>query len=321
MADKPNRWYPPPGHNQDEVNRIAFDNLYTLLDMHNASASNANPVKGMSLTAQHPVPFSVGGNNFGSLIFKDGILVGVVPGNNNTSLPAGALVRNSGSSALPVPLAGGVPTVSSPVPPAPVVSALPGPTDPLSTVNQYVIYNGQPYIFTAGLNPGDPGYWALDVTGVPTIRDVWANLALYPAANYRLGTVFQATDWNVSYAVQFPGGVATWVYYNGIYENLLANIPSALLGPRDRSLLFRASDYLHNWQWTGTVFSLFAAANNGFAGGLLPTTVMYNNGGPPFGGTGALWQACNGATVLVSQENGTTANQTVPTIADGWFVR
>lgn len=316
------RWYPPPGHPQDEVNRIAFDNLYKLLDMHEKSAAASAGNNGMSLTAAHPVPFQVGNNNYGSLIFKDGILVAVTPGTSNSSGNFGAaLVRNSGSSVLPVALTpGGTPAVSTPVPPAPTVASLPAVSDPLSVVGQYVIYQGRPFVFTAGLT-GPPGYWALDVTGVPTIRDTWAHLALYNANNYALGTVFTASDWLVSYAVQFPGNIATWVYYNGIYQNTLANIPTALLGPRDRSLLFRASDYLHNWQWTGSAFSLFAAANNGFAGGLMPGSELFANPGPPFGNTGALWQLEDGSTVGVSQENGTIVATIMPTRANYWFVR
>lgn len=317
------RWYPPPGHNQDEVNRITFDNLYKLLDAQNASAAPVAGNNGMSITAAHPAPFQVGNNNYGSLVFKNGMLVGVTPTtSNSTSGGVGfSAVRNSGSSVAPVALTpSGSPSVSTPVPPAPTVAALPAVSDPLSEVGQYVIYQGKPYIFTAGLT-GPPGYWALDVTGVPSIRDLWANLPLYPAANYSLGTVFQATDWLVSYAVQIPNGVATWVYYNGIYENTLVNIPTALLGLRDRNLLFRASDYLHNWQWTGLAFSLFAAANNGFSGGLLPTTELYNVGSPPFGGTGALWQAEDGSTVGVSQENGSIVPTIMQVRTNYWFVR
>lgn len=213
----------------------------------------------------------------------------------------------------------GNPTSSTPVPSnAPVVSSLPT-SGPLIVVGQYVIFQGKPYIYTLGLS-GGPNYWALDVTASPSITDTWANLSLYPAGNYAVGTVFYSTDRKVSYAVQVPGGTKTWIYYNGIYQNALAGIPTDL-GVTSIGFIFRASDYLHNWLWTGTAWSLRAAANIGFAGGLAPGTVMYNVGSAPFGGSGSLWHACDGSTVSVSQEDATLVNTVLPTITNGWFVR
>jgi len=234
---------------------------------------------------------------------------------------AGGAASNSGNGNTPVPLTpSGTPSGSTPVPPGtPVVSTLPGPTDPLSVVGNFVIYQGQPYIYTDGIFGGSD-YWALDTTSSPSIRDTFANLSLYPAANYRIGTVFYATDRQVSYAIQFPGGVATWIYYNGIYEAPLASIPGGL-DDTSRGMYFRASDYLHNWEWTGGAWSLTAAAQSGFQGGLAPGSTVFANPGPPFGGTGALWQLCDGSTVGVSQEDGSIVATTVPTIANTWFVR
>lgn len=216
----------------------------------------------------------------------------------------------------------GVPTSSQPLPSStPVVTSLPAAGDPLAMINQYVIYQGKVYIYTAF--PGGPDYWALDTTGAPSIRDVIANLGLYPAANYAVGTVFQATDWNISYSVQSVGGTNEWIYYNGIYEAPLAMIQAqiASLGPREYKLIARASDYLHNWFWTGFSFSLTEAAKIGFAGGLFPGTTLFSLGGPPFGGTSQLWQLCDGSTVPVSQEDASLVNTAVPTIANTWFVR
>lgn len=236
----------------------------------------------------------------------------------NSSTPA-ATSSNSGQATGPVPLSpSGVPTSSTPVPPGtPAVTTLPA-SGPLAVVNQVVTLNGVPYRFTTGLVSG--GYWALDVTGSPAIRDTWANLSLYPVASYSVGTVFYATDRQVSYAVQNTDIGLQWIYYNGIYENTLALVPMDL-GVTSRGFLFRASDYLHNYLWNGTVWSNGAAAAIGFAGGLAAGSTLISFGGPPFGGTGQLWQLEDGSTVPVSQDNATVVNRTMPTASNTWFVR
>lgn len=237
-------------------------------------------------------------------------------------VPIGGGVANGSSiNGQPSPLdPSGVPTSSGVLPPdTPVVTSLPS-SGPLAVVGQYVMYNGQPYVYTTGIFSG-PDYWALDVTGAPSIRDTFANLSLYPASSYAVGTVFVASDRNVSYAVQETSpGTKTWIYYNGIYENTLANIPAGL-DDTSRGMYFRASDYLHNWEWTGSAWSLTAAAQSGFQGGLAPGTTLFANPGPPFGGTGALWHLCDGTTVDVSQEDGTVVATVLPTLANYWFVR
>ncbi len=210
-----------------------------------------------------------------------------------------------------VPLGpGGVPTGGQPIPQStPVVSALPASGDPLSVIGQYVIFNSQVYIYTAGIS-GGPNYWALDTTAAPSIRDVWANLGSYPAANYPVGTVFEAIDRTVSYSVQ-QLTVKTWIYYNGIYEAPLASIPGDL-GPTSRGFVFRASDYLHNWIWSGSGWSFTT-------GGIGVGTLRFANPGPP--DTNALWQLCDGSTVGVSQDDGTILATAMPTTPNTWFAR
>lgn len=233
---------------------------------------------------------------------------------------AGVTTNGSTPTNASVPLnSSGVPASSNALPSnTPVVLALPA-TGPLAVINQYVLFGGKPYIYTAGIN-GGADYWKLDVTASPSITDVWANLHLYPAANYSVGTVFVASDRQVAYAVQFVNGANAWIYYNGIFEDVLANIPHDL-DQTSIGMIFRASDYLHNWLWTGSAWSLTAAAQIGFQGGLPPGTTVFANPGPPFGGTSQLWQLCDGSTVGVSQEDATIVNTAVPTITDTWFVR
>jgi hypothetical protein len=162
----------------------------------------------------------------------------------------------------------------------------------------------------------------LDVVTAPNIYDTFANLSLYAASSYPVGTVFNATDKKVSYAVQVPApaNVKTWVYYNGIWQDTLANIPGGL-GVNDTGLPFRASDYLHTWLWTGTAWSLLAASQAGLQAGLQPGSTLFSASGPPFGGSGQLWHLCDGSTQNVSQENATVVATVLPTITNTYFVR
>lgn len=247
------------------------------------------------------------------------------------------LNQNFSSTAQPVTAAPGttltpqgVPSTVTPAPAGtPTVSVLPGTGDPLSVVGNYIIIPsgipgiaGTGYYFRPPLTGVGAGYWYQDTTQSPSISDTFANLGLYPAANYTTGTVFLATDRNISFSVQVPSptNVATWLYFNGIHEDLLANIPLTL-GVNDTGYYFRASDYLHNWKWTGTAWSLLAAAQSGFQGGATPGTLTFSLGGPPFGGTGALWHLCDGTNQNVSQEDATVVLTTLPTIANTWFAR
>lgn len=224
----------------------------------------------------------------------------------------------------------GAPSLVAPAPSAtPNVTVLPGSSDPLSVAGQYIVVPsttpgvaGIGYYYRAPLSGTGPGYWFQDTTQAPTISDTHANRGSYPAANYAVGTVYYETDTKVSYCVQIPSpsNVKTWLYYNGIQQDVLANIP-ATLGVNDIGYLFRASDYLHNWQWTGTAWSLSAAAQAGFAGGAYPGTTLFSASGAPFGGSGALWHLCDGSTQPVSQENATVVNTVLPTIANTYFVR
>lgn len=314
-GNAPNDWFPLPtgNHQVDENQRRIWQSLYYLRDQQQNNHNIAVP-GGMSGTAVFAANFTMGNAAFESMVFKDGRLVAVTP--LPPSGKASLVVTNGANNNGGVPLtSGGVPTSSTPVPSGtPVVSALPGPTDPLSVVGQYVIYNGKPYIYTAGYGSGSPDFWALDVTGVPLIRDVWANLPLYPAASYPLGTVFYATDWLISYAVQQPGGVNTWIYYNGIYEAALASIPTALIGTYERNLIFRASDYLHNWIWSGSAWSLTT-------GGFHPGDIYYYASPSLVPNSDALWQVCDGSTVPVSQDNATLVNTAVPVRPNNYYVR
>jgi len=231
--------------------------------------------------------------------------------------PVGRLVATVGNGAnggggVPLDPGTGVPTEGTPVPPGtPTVTSLPPPGDPLSVVGTRIIYNGAPYVYVAGL-VGPDGYWALDVTGVPTIRDTFANMGLYTASSYAVGTVFFATDWLVSYAVQNTDIGLEWTYYNGIYEDVIANIPG-ILSVKDRNFTFRSSDYLHSWVWNGTVWHF---TTGGFPAGYIISVL-----GPAYLPPGAVWHALDGTTQSISQDNGTLASVGLATVAGEYVVQ
>lgn len=192
------------------------------------------------------------------------------------------------------------------------VAVLPAAADPLSFIGNMVIYRNRPYIFTAGL-AGPPGFWKIAVVSSTTIFDTRANRGGYAAAGYPVGTLYYETDTTLSYAVQAPAGVLTWLYYNGVWEDVLANLPGGL-GVNDINLTFRASDYLHSWVWNGSAWH-FGAGEQGFypAG----SYGIFNPGQVPFG----LWHVCDGGTYAVAQDNATTSNVVTPTVANQYLRR
>lgn len=227
--------------------------------------------------------------------------------------PAAALVTNSGAGGGQALNPDGTSPGTPLAPGTPAVSALPGPSDPLSVPGQYVLFNGVPYLFRTDPSAGPTGFWSLDTTGSPTIRDVFANLHLYSAASYPVGTIFFATDWLVSYAVQNPAGGKAWLYYNGIYEAPIASLPGTL-GVNDIYFTFRASDYLHSWKWNG-------AAWHFTTGGTLAGSEAFSVTGPPFGGFGTLWHLEDGTTQPISQDDGTLHNTLLPTRANYYIAQ
>ena len=233
-------------------------------------------------------------------------------------VPAGASALSPTTAATPsVPA---VPLTPSGVPPpgsatdAPVVTSLPVPPDPLAVVGQYVTFNGQQYIFTAPLTGAGDGYWSRSAVNFVTIRDTMANLVLYNAADYAPGSLFTATDWLVSYAVQVPSptNVPTWVYYNGVYSDVIANLPGAL-GVNDKNFQFHATDYFHNWIWNGTAWHLGTGGNPpGFLAFFISPAYL-----PP----GSLWHLCDGSTQNISQDDGTLVATVLPTVANQYIVQ
>ncbi len=231
-----------------------------------------------------------------------------IPGLATGGGSTGATTNGAGpGGGVPLP-PGGVPA-PVPVPTGtPVVSVLPGPTDPLSTIGQYVIFGGVPYVFAPDPGGGPGGFWKIATVSSTTISDTHANRSTYPAASYPVGTLYFETDTLVSYAVQNPGGVNEWMYYNGVRVDVLANIPT--LGILDVNYTFQASDYKHSWVWNGTAWNFAPGSSSGYY------VFVASVGFLPDG----LWGVCDGSTYDVAQNDATTIPVTTPIFA-GQYLR
>jgi hypothetical protein len=211
----------------------------------------------------------------------------------------------TGSSTGPVPPGGtGIP------PGTPTVLALPLPSNPLSVVGQTIIFNGVPWVFVAPLSGAGSGYWQQVGGANQTIQDTRANRGIYPAANYPVGTAYFETDTKLIYVVQVPSpaNVPTWVFYNGIWSDVYANLPT--LGIDDRWLVFTATDYVQSWVWNGTAWNFAPGSSSGYFLVVFPGITTL----PP-----GLWAPCNGATVSVTQNNATLSPITTPVVANQYI--
>lgn len=140
------------------------------------------------------------------------------------------------------------------------------------------------------------------------LTDTHANrVANYPPGNYPAGSLFFESDrtlwfWNTG---------AAWKFVSGTYAAALAALPGGL-GTDDTNLLFRATDYLHTWRWSGAAWGF----DGGDASGYLVAVPVAAT--PPMGG---LWQLCDGSSVLVAQPGATTALVTTPNLTTAPFLR
>lgn len=227
------------------------------------------------------------------------------PGSNVAFVP----YTNKAGSTGGVALTGqGNPGVTTPLPTGtPVDANLPSPGS--STVGQMVIFNGIPWIFTADPSGGGTGYWAQAVSSQTNLSGTHAARAGFAAASYAVGTVYYETDTNVSYMVQIPAGVKTWLYYNGIQVGTLAGLPGGL-GVNDINYTYQATDYLHIWVWNGSGWH-FSATDQGSG-----YTIVVTGGVLPYG----LWGLFDGSTYAVSRDNGTTFNY-VTTVISNTYIR
>lgn len=213
----------------------------------------------------------------------------------------------TGSSNGPAPAGG-----SSVPPGTPTVLALPLPGNVLDVVGQTILFNGVPWVFVPPLSGFASGYWQQVGGANQTIVDTRANRASYPAANYPVGTAYFESDTKLIYVVQVPtpSSVKTWVFYNGIWTDVYANLPT--LGINDRWLVFTASDYVQSWVWNGTAWNFAPGSSSGYLLVIFPGITTL----PP-----GLWGACNGSTYPVTQNDATLVNITPATVANEYIRR
>lgn len=210
---------------------------------------------------------------------------------------------------------------SNPLPPPPPVPAgiptvtvLPPPGDPLSVIGQAVNFNGQQWVFTANPAPGGAPFWKLSVAQGTTIVDTHANrIANYPPGNYPIGVNFQESDRGVTYQIQFISGANRWLYVNGRMNDVIANIPTDL-GLYDDTFWFNATDYQHQYTWSGSGLVFHFAA--GDPGSDFSTTTLN-----PAGPNGGLWGKEDGSTYQVAQDDGSLASVVSSVTANSWLRR
>lgn len=232
------------------------------------------------------------------------ITASVIPA-TNIALAAG------GSNPLSIQ---NLPGISSSPQPASitVVTALPMPGDPLSTLGSTVSFQGVQYTYTVLPILGSTPFWQLSAALGTTYNGTHAlRLANFDPKNSPIGVSFYETDRGATYQVQSVAGSHAWVYVSGVMNDLIANIPSDL-GLNDVGFLFNATDFQHQYSWNGTVWH-FASSDSG--------SDFYLTSGNPAGPNGGLWGKADGTTYSVAQDDSTVASVVSSVITNGWLRR
>ena len=147
------------------------------------------------------------------------------------------------------------------------------------------------------------------------IQDTHANrLALYPAVNYPIGTVFYEVDRTSYYMVFSGGGVTTWQCIPGGYmKGTLTpdQKPTDLTG-NDVRFEFFSLDFSKFFRWTGTAWE---RRGDQLPAGFIGTFKV----GPAIGIPG--WQLCDGSTVTASRDDATTESIVVPDFSSSPYLK
>jgi hypothetical protein len=143
----------------------------------------------------------------------------------------------------------------------------------------------------------------LPATGLGVvIEDTHANrLALYPAANSPVGTLFWETDRTVLYILEENAGVLSWEYAAGMYSAAFANRPTDL-GTSDAGFLYFPSVYIHICRWSGSGWAI----TDGGGGYIVDSLVAL----------GAGFILCDGAATTYLTLSGADLAETAITPAD-----
>lgn len=181
------------------------------------------------------------------------------------------------------------------------VAALPGPTDPLTTSGNTILFNGVQYVYSQRQGSSVPQWYALVGQGA-WLSGTRAERANYDPTKLPLGTRYYETDTTLYYGVQIVAGANVWLFNSGIWARTQAQVPAvgATLGANDNALRIRTTDSAHTYIWTGAVWHFDGEGSGSY--------ILSGTGGYPFGGTAQMWGIANGATYAVSQDDGTTLN-------------
>ena len=151
-----------------------------------------------------------------------------------------------------------------------------------------------------------------ETLGVASIlQDTHAvRVADFNPAEYAVGTLFYETDRTVLYYINDSN---LWAYLTGIMRTVLASLPGDL-GTSDAFFMFEATDYSHVLEWQGSAWTWGPGeTGNG-------TEVSSFVRAPADAGVNA-WQVCDGTTVAVLNQDGTTSNITTPDYQTAAYVK
>jgi hypothetical protein len=90
------------------------------------------------------------------------------------------------------------------------------------------------------------------------IEAKWAEMNLYPAASYAIGSQFIVSDRDgITYVCRTVDAAHAWKYSHGTYRVAQSAIAAlvAELGANDENLKIDVTDYAHKLRWTGTAFT------------------------------------------------------------------
>lgn len=170
-----------------------------------------------------------------------------------------------------------------------------------------------------GINPAWIG-WFNQITKLvkqlPTISDTAAKMVATGAGALPTDWTpdawkqwqYYQTDTGLTYTSMVVSNTWKWIYTSGTMTvATLAALP-ATLGVNDTGAIVYELQYLHAYQWTGTVWR--------FLPGDPGAKYIVAGTAAPKGGK---WQLCDGSTVQVSNGDGTASNVTTPNLNTGGY--
>lgn len=134
------------------------------------------------------------------------------------------------------------------------------------------------------------------------LEDTHANrVALYPAANWGVGTLFFETDRTVLYVITQSGGTNVWSYIAGVMQSTFANRPTDLTTTDVNFSLFVTTGtagvtYNHSCIWTGAAWIIVGDQPGIFVESAV--ALAATTGHHPCDGTATTYLAISGANLV-----------------------